>query len=404
MSFLPSILAGSTKNSRRTTGAAFEGSVTLPCIHDDQPPANKPKTGTPQAPKMSQTSLTGAKMSSFQSCHSCGREFGSASIGIQEKQCHRKVLQTEKGAAKDRELLPKVITRHKVEVSTSWEPFSCECQYCGGKYGRHSILMHENRCPHKQQTTQRGTAVSSSQDWEGDLEKKHTQALLVNELLLLPRPKTRTLTHSTMAARGHIIPSIDDVCYSTIVCRRCGEDVPADRALVHDKSCSGRSRTMNTGAVTFPMLPQVKIRVDEDTSGNSRKATKKPPTIVCYICGREYGSKSISIHEPQCLKKWQVKNSKLPISQRKALPKKTIHNTTVARVVSVEDTQVIKGHELQGSYSGKILHEIVDNYFQYCYDEFERELQPCSKCGRTFAPERLVKHVGKCNAKPLKKR
>lgn len=47
---------------------------------------------------------------------------------------------------------------------------------------------------------------------------------------------------------------------------------------------------------------------------------KRPPTMVCYICGREFGSKSISIHEPQCLEKWKIENNKLPKSQRRPEP------------------------------------------------------------------------------------
>jgi hypothetical protein len=47
-----------------------------------------------------------------------------------------------------------------------------------------------------------------------------------------------------------------------------------------------------------------------------------PRTVVCYICGREFGSKSIGIHEPQCLEKWKVENSKLPKGQRRPVPKK----------------------------------------------------------------------------------
>ena len=49
---------------------------------------------------------------------------------------------------------------------------------------------------------------------------------------------------------------------------------------------------------------------------------KKPPSMVCYICGREFGTKSIAIHEPQCLEKWQVQNNKLPKGQRRPEPKK----------------------------------------------------------------------------------
>jgi hypothetical protein len=44
--------------------------------------------------------------------------------------------------------------------------------------------------------------------------------------------------------------------------------------------------------------------------------------MICYICGREFGTKSIDIHEPQCLEKWRIQNAKLPREQRRPEPKK----------------------------------------------------------------------------------
>nr|CAD7573558.1 unnamed protein product [Timema californicum] len=45
-------------------------------------------------------------------------------------------------------------------------------------------------------------------------------------------------------------------------------------------------------------------------------------TVNCYLCGREFGSLSIAIHEPQCLNKWHLENSKLPTHQRRPEPVK----------------------------------------------------------------------------------
>ncbi len=49
---------------------------------------------------------------------------------------------------------------------------------------------------------------------------------------------------------------------------------------------------------------------------------RQPRTMVCYICGREFGSKSISIHEPQCIKKWHRENDQLPPNMRRPEPRK----------------------------------------------------------------------------------
>ena len=62
-------------------------------------------------------------------------------------------------------------------------------------------------------------------------------------------------------------------------------------------------------------------RHDGDAEANYKGPTK-PWTVVCYLCGREFGSKSIDIHEPQCRKKWHAENDKLPPHQRRPEPTK----------------------------------------------------------------------------------
>ena len=82
------------------------------------------------------------------------------------------------------------------------------------------------------------------------------------------------------------------------------------------------------------------------------RATRPAPTVFCYICGRQFGSKSIGtlhtretneygrasddslqflmismtsspdIHLPQCLKKWHAENDKLPKAKRRPPPTK----------------------------------------------------------------------------------
>jgi hypothetical protein len=36
------------------------------------------------------------------------------------------------------------------------------------------------------------------------------------------------------------------------------------------------------------------------------KNVQRPKTLVCFICGREYGTKSLEIHIKACEKKWDI--------------------------------------------------------------------------------------------------
>jgi hypothetical protein len=48
--------------------------------------------------------------------------------------------------------------------------------------------------------------------------------------------------------------------------------------------------------------------------------------VTCYICGRDFGTASIVIHIPQCEKKWDVQQQKLPAKQRRPPPTKPFGN------------------------------------------------------------------------------
>ena len=47
---------------------------------------------------------------------------------------------------------------------------------------------------------------------------------------------------------------------------------------------------------------------------------QKPKSVVCYICGREYGTASIDIHLKTCVKKWEQEESKKPPKERRPVP------------------------------------------------------------------------------------
>ncbi|XP_040568987.1 zinc finger protein 475 [Lepeophtheirus salmonis] len=102
--------------------------------------------------------------------------------------------------------------------------------------------------------------------------------------------------------------------------------------------------------------------------------------VMCYICGREFGSRSIKIHIPQCIKKWDNEQMKLPKSQRRPPPTEP---ESFGKVVSGE----IKGQALQ-------------KYNDSAFDDWNKNvLEACPNCARTFLPKSLEVHKRSCKAK-----
>uniref|UniRef100_A0A8C0XWV1 C2HC/C3H-type domain-containing protein n=1 Tax=Castor canadensis TaxID=51338 RepID=A0A8C0XWV1_CASCN len=102
--------------------------------------------------------------------------------------------------------------------------------------------------------------------------------------------------------------------------------------------------------------------------------SRRPGSRVCYICGREFGSQSIAIHEPQCLEKWRIENSKLPKHLQRPEPSKP------------------QPPEARGSFG-------VQAANQAALQRAQAQLLPCEYCGRTFLPDRLLVHQRSCRSK-----
>ncbi|XP_018334592.1 zinc finger protein 474-like [Agrilus planipennis] len=111
------------------------------------------------------------------------------------------------------------------------------------------------------------------------------------------------------------------------------------------------------------------------TNSNSRR---RPRILPCYICGRPFSISSINIHEPQCLKKWNIQNDKLPKDKRRPEPKKPDFVFTPVGELNYEAT------------------------FDRIWDNHLSELIPCNQCGRTFFPDRIEKHERACAGNGLK--
>ncbi|XP_065672894.1 uncharacterized protein LOC100211834 [Hydra vulgaris] len=108
-------------------------------------------------------------------------------------------------------------------------------------------------------------------------------------------------------------------------------------------------------------------------------AGAQAPYVICYLCGRKYGTKSISIHEPNCLKNWFVENKKLPKHLRRTQPP-----------AKPDYNQLLAGEN--GNQS------ILDQINEISYKCAQAQLIPCDNCGRTFLPDRLNVHQKSCTS------
>ena len=97
-------------------------------------------------------------------------------------------------------------------------------------------------------------------------------------------------------------------------CPNCGRTFLPDRLTIHLKSCNkAHGKPADSGVSS---MSGIKGSLGSGNSmgggggggfGSPMKSPeiKKPKTLVCYICGREFGTTSLEIHIKSCKKKWE---------------------------------------------------------------------------------------------------
>ena len=302
--------------------------------------------------------------SPFKTCPTCSKGFGSLSLVIHQKTCKQKDADH-------------TISIGKSNGGRDWISSSPVRQSV--KTQPHRQAAHKIALPPREKP---GTSACSN-------AKSRQRLVPIGDVgpdlgSRAPRPKTAVKSRSSLLAFGYDVPVIcNEQCTASehgVVCSTCGECVPSFKYHVHRRTCPSSKTRVSTGDIIFPRTRRA------DTTDRPQPVLRTATHVTCSICGRKYGTKSIAIHEPQCVKKRRLENRSLPLEERRPLPA-----TSRNPLRQVEDKQICPRND----------NDMTETYFQYCYAEFEKELLPCGKCGRSFAPERHKKHVLNCNAKPL---
>ena len=130
--------------------------------------------------------------------------------------------------------------------------------------------------------------------------------------------------------------------------------------------------------------------------------SSRPRMIRCYFCGKEYGSKSISIHQPQCRQQWMRRENAKPEGQRRAVPQPppapyvNAHDARAAVATRKQPGGDGDGDDGKGEGDERKIttsNESVDAYNEAAYQVWcEQALRRCSHCQRSFTEEAYVSH------------
>ena len=303
-------------------------------------------------------------------CYICGREFGSKSVSIHEPQCLKKWHAENDRLPKSQrrpapvkpDILPSLTggTRDTERFNElAWQAAQAnlvECKNCGRTFQPDRLPIHQKSCKPGKVLTPLKKGGHNAKENDPSLANREVTAIL---------PSPRVLNRNT----NH-----DLAGNSTAPAAAVGSKGKSPGVGRNSNTNNGGSGMRGSGS--GPGLQREgTFTAPEQKGPPAPPAPKGPRFVLCYICGRQFGSKSIEIHEPQCLEKWKVENDKLPREQRRPLPKKP---------------EVLSSG---GKYDVNAMNEAA-------WQSAQANLVPCPNCGRTFNPDRLAVHLRACKPKP----
>ena len=176
-----------------------------------------------------------------------------------------------------------------------------------------------------------------------------------------------------------------------------GDDVENFNNLISTKSVRSQANQLeysynSSGGLSMSQSIPRKSPIKSPPKKNSppkRAPGQRPRGLICPLCGREYGTASLQIHMKSCRQKFELQQQDLPKNMRRSADK---------IIAAYEQNQAMMNAFASGSGGYNI-----DAMNDQAFDTYNREaLVPCSNCGRTFLPDRLIVHQRSCLKHPRK--
>ncbi|XP_066916932.1 zinc finger protein 474-like isoform X2 [Clytia hemisphaerica] len=162
------------------------------------------------------------------------------------------------------------------------------CQICGKLYSKHSISIHQRSC---EKMYQKQKSVGTNVDYK--VKSRSLVDLTKTNSRRTPIPTSKPKSERRPASANPI-----NKIKTNSLSRSTGNLAPTStyrrRLLTSNKKTVVNGETTNESSMASPIS---KSEIDISTTS--------PGLRKCYLCRQLYGTRSLPIHEKQCLKKWE---------------------------------------------------------------------------------------------------
>jgi predicted transcriptional regulator len=391
-------------------------------IHEKQCAKKHEKTSKINNDKSSKlTTKTSSKISKkpqLEACYLCGKEFFVHSLGIHETQCIKIWKANKTPDAKDQTVSERTMTEKQCNNP--------------GEDTKVDFCMQTGQKSTKKEQTKNQTASPKLLKYEmkSDLENNASNQKEQSNL------KEATKNQNASPKHERKTDSPKQRSLKTTPCYLCGVAFLPHSLKIHEKKCKRQSENFSHKYVSGNMVekddkPGVENFTLQDTEesqnktdpqsiketndsldpGNNSSKTyisKKPKTIVCYICGQEFLKSSYAFHEKKCAgMNESTKVEEMPIGNSKVNTQNPAKPRTIICYTCGEEflKSSYPFHEKKCSYIAEDLQkkETVPEPTKTNQNQVKHSLKPrtiiCYICGQEFLKSSYAFHEKQCSKK-----
>lgn len=378
-------------------------------------------------------------------CYICGREFGSYSINVHERQCAKR---WESQRSKDKQAAEKRDQKKRNSVpENKLDPWVKRSETTSRLRPRSSQSMVDIRITNE--TPVNGDIANNNDDLKASRtgiatksrfstsllpSKMNANAIINAKREELPKQEknehfsTATFTRKTSASEWSVrkISPPEALSVTNLSSRKISAPEVFSRVSPPIESINAVPERKNSAPESSATCSSPESSVSSQISSDSMppqemqpprfRSTKNPNLLVCYICGNEFGSKSLKIHEPQCLKKWKLANPRYysrkgshggmfkagstnSLAKASGFSVKQNGSTKAMKSASCEnllDTGL--SGNLRPSNSMQALKELSKSQSRL-YQSHKPKMEPCYICGKELIKHSLEVHEKQCKKK-----
>lgn len=358
-------------------------------------------------------------------CYICGREFSSHSISVHERQCAKRwemAKQKEKDEAKQQQ-----------KRKTSHEPRKRRVLPDLPTFNRQQSLSLDDirDSSYTSISVNRPSTVTDRDFEQGQrLLKERSKSLATTTPLLRPETATLSGNLSDSSSEHNTLERLEVQSHSSTEQNtsdeddidKCSEATYTISKETDDGTCTrpGRAKYPTSNFQNREGSPE-SLSGSSDSQENAESGKERPvsddarfsfssnPNMkVCYICGREYGSKSLKIHEPQCLKKWRLANpkrSRSPCGRQNGLSKASSVSSLTSHDVSLQTPQknttlalspVLKQSKPRSASCDNLFDSSLNKRRPSTGSHQVSKMVLCYICGKQFTMHSLPIHEKQC--------